>query len=443
MPRRPDVCEIRAALADRLPSRPVGVFYCYVLSRSLAFTVPIYVIFYQSRGLSLAQFGLLEATYTVAVLGFEFPTGYLADRVGRRNGLALANALGAVGAVGYALAHSFPAFLAAVVVRAVGATFSSGASDAWLYELLAAESAEAEFARVSGRARALGLAGQAGAALVGSRAYAVSHLLPWALDAAALIAGVGLLVAAVPSERAEERTATPKANENISEKHEETAESVGDTPDDSDHLSVAAAIAVTRTALARPRLRSFVAVTSLFLGVVSAALLFVQPVGVEVLSIDPARLGGVYAGLTFVSAVAASQTGRVESLVGVSTWFRVAPVLAAAGLLAVAVEPWVALPLFFVLRALAATSRPLADGRINDEIRSRGRASVLSTVSMLRSVAVAPLKLAAGALAVAALPTMLAALGAVLLVGVGLVALVGTRAPDAAETVRQSEANSE
>jgi len=189
--------------------------------------------------------------------------------------------------------------------------------------------------------------------------------------------------------------------------------------DDPDYLTVSKAVAVTRTALARPGLRSFVAYTALFLGVVSSALLFVQPVSVEVLSIAPERLGAIYAALTLVSAAAASQTGRIEAVVGVEDWFRVAPLLAGVGLLAVLAEPWLALPLFFLLRALGATSRPLADGRINDEIRSRGRASVLSTVSMLRSVAVAPLKIAAGALAVAALPRMLAALGAVLLVGAG------------------------
>ncbi|WP_276301779.1 MFS transporter [Halorussus lipolyticus] len=408
------------SVADRLPSRPVGVFYLYVVSRSLAFTVPIYVVFYQSRGLSLAQFGLLEATFTVAVLGFEFPTGYLADRIGRRNGLALANALGAAGAVGYALAHSFPAFLVAVVVRAVGATFSSGASDAWLYEMLADADAEAEFARVSGRARALGLAGQAGAALVGSRAYAVSHVLPWALDAAALLGGAALLLVAVPSEDAESNQKNAKGNK----KEVQKAENDSDPDSDgSDYLTPSEAVAVTRTALARPGLRAFVAYTALFLGVVSSALLFVQPVSVEVLSIAPERLGTIYAGLTLVSAAAVSQTGRIEEVVGVEDWFRVAPFLAGVGLVALLAEPWLALPLFFLLRALGATSRPLADGRINDGIRSRGRASVLSTVSMLRSVAVAPLKIAAGALAVAALPRMLAALGAVLLVGGGALAL--------------------
>ncbi|WP_137285231.1 MFS transporter [Halorussus salinisoli] len=425
MARTPRSSELRESVEDRLPPRPVLVFYCYVVSRSLAFTVPIYVVFYQARGLSLAQFGLLEATYTVAVLGFEFPTGYLSDRIGRRNGLAVANALGALGAVGYALAHSFPAFLAAVVVRAVGATFSSGASDAWLYEMLADEDAEAEFARVSGHARALGLAGQAGAAVVGSWAYGTSHVLPWALDAAALMAGVGLLVVTVPSDRAETNVYDSKNNTKDSKRNGK--QSSADAPE---YLTVSEAVAVTRTALVRPGLRSFVAYTALFLGVTASALLFVQPVSVDVLGIAPERLGVVYAGLTLVSAAAASQTGRLKAAVGVAGWFRVVPFLAAGGLLAVLVEPWLALVLFFVLRALAVTSRPLADGHINDEIETRGRASVLSTVSMLRSVAVAPLKIAAGALAVSALPTMLAALGAVLLVGGGALALVGTPLSD-------------
>lgn len=413
MAKRPDDTEFRASLDDRLPSRPVLVYYLYVLSRSAAFTVPIYVIFYQSRGLSLAQFGLLEATYTVAVLGFEIPTGYVSDRIGRRDGLAAANALGALGAVGYALAHSFPAFLLAVVVRAAGATFSSGATGAWLYEVLADEDEQDQFARVSGRARALGLAGQAGAAVLGSWAYGVSHVLPWVLDAAALIGGVVLLIVAVPAERA-------GGNENMFESNEN--DSINGSPD---HLTLPTAVSITRTALARPGLRSFVAYTAVFLGVVASALLFVQPVSVDVVGIDPTNLGVVYAGLTLVSAVAASQSGRVNAVVGVDSWFRLVPFVAAGGLLAVLAVPWLALPLFFLLRALAATSRPIADGRINDEIQSRGRATVLSTVSMLRSVVVAPLKVVAGTLAVAALPEMLAALGAVLLVGTTAFVLLG------------------
>jgi predicted MFS family arabinose efflux permease len=419
MPGRLDAGETSDALADRLPARPILVYYLYVLSRSLAFTVPIYVIFYQSRGLSLAQFGLLEATYTVAVLGFEIPTGYVADRIGRRNGLAVANALGALGAVGYALAHSFPAFLLAVVVRAVGATFSSGASDAWLYEVLADDDVQDEFARVAGRARALGLAGQSGAAVLGSWAYGVSHVLPWALDAAALVGGAVLLAVAVPADRSQSNDNVYEEN-NINLKNNDI-----DSESDTDRLTLSAAVGVTRTALSRPGLRSFVAYTALFLGVVASALLFVQPVSVDVVGIDPTDLGLVYAGLTLVSAAAASQTGRAKAVVGVDGWFRIAPVLAAAGLLAVLAVPWLALPLFFLLRALSATSGPLANGRINDEIRSRGRATVLSTVSMLRSGVVAPLKIAAGALAVAALPAMLAALGAVLLVGTTVVLLFG------------------
>lgn len=195
--------------------------------------------------------------------------------------------------------------------------------------------------------------------------------------------------------------------------------------EDPDRLTLSAAAGITRTALSRPNLRSFVAYTALFLGVVASALLFVQPVSVDVVGIDPTDLGLVYAGLTPVSAAAASQTGRVKAVVGVDGWFRVAPFLAAAGLFAVLLMPWLALPLFFLLRALAATSRPLADGRINDEIRSRGRATVFSTVSMLRSGVVAPLKIAAGALAVAALPEMLAALGAVLFVGSAVLVVLG------------------
>src|SRR6056297_1761357 len=241
-----------------LPSKPVVAYYCYVASRSAAFTVPIYVLFFRSRGLMLAQFGLLEAGYTLAVLGLEFPTGYVADRIGRRNGLIAGNLIAAAGVLGYAVAHSFPAFAAAMALRAAGATFDSGASQAWLYELLADDDEASRFASVSGRANAVGLLATSAAALAGSWAYARWSVLPWLLDAAAL--GVGATVLLVAS-----------------------AGRDGDAaPDDSGAApSPSETLAVVRSTLLRPGLGSFVAFTSFLVGVTVVANLFVQPVSTD------------------------------------------------------------------------------------------------------------------------------------------------------------------
>ncbi|WP_327052732.1 MFS transporter [Halomicrococcus gelatinilyticus] len=377
-----------------LPSKPVVAYYCYVASRSAAFTVPIYVLFFQSRGLSLAQFGLLEAGYTLAVLGFEFPTGYVADRIGRRNALAAGNLVAAAGVLGYAVAHSFAAFAAAMLLRAAGATFDSGAAQAWLYELLDDDDEADQFAAVSGRANAVGLLATSGAALAGSWAYARWAVLPWLLDAAALVVGVAVLLVASSDGDVDGATA--------------------DAGDTAAPPSPAETLAVTRETLLRPGLGSFVAFTSLLLGVTVSANLFVQPVSTDLLDVPARRLGVIYAGLTLVAAGASAVSGRVGAAVGIDRWFAVAPVVVAAGMVATLFAPVLALPLFFLLRAVAVVSRPLANQRVNDLTESTARASVLSATSMASSLVTAPLKVLAGSVAAVALPRLFGALGAAL-----------------------------
>jgi MFS family permease len=58
----------------------------------------------------------------------ELPTGYLGDRVGRRN--ALGNAIVAMVMVGFAVADSTADFAVVYVLWAVGWTFRTGTADA-------------------------------------------------------------------------------------------------------------------------------------------------------------------------------------------------------------------------------------------------------------------------------------------------------------------------
>ena len=46
--------------------------------------MPIAVPFFQSKGLSMQEVFSLQALFAVAVLAMEVPSGYLADRLGRK-----------------------------------------------------------------------------------------------------------------------------------------------------------------------------------------------------------------------------------------------------------------------------------------------------------------------------------------------------------------------
>ncbi len=107
-----------------------------------------------TRGLSPTEFGALKGIYYAATVALEVPMGAIADRFGRRPALVLSALLNALGCLAYAQATDFALFAAAELLLALSNALHSGADAALLYDSLAAERLEHEYARYYGRARA-------------------------------------------------------------------------------------------------------------------------------------------------------------------------------------------------------------------------------------------------------------------------------------------------
>jgi MFS family permease len=145
---------VRSIPGINLPS-PIFKYYAFEAVSRTQFSVPIFILFFTSRGLSLTQVGVLEALWTIVVLSFETPTGYLGDRIGRRRSLAVGALLSATGAVAFIFAHSFVAFATIISLRGIAATFKSGTQEAWLYDTLKTQADSEQFAHYAGRASAI------------------------------------------------------------------------------------------------------------------------------------------------------------------------------------------------------------------------------------------------------------------------------------------------
>ena len=376
-----------------LPRAEVARFYAFRVSQSAGFSLPIYVLFFQSRGLSLAEIGAVEALFTVFVVAAETPTGYLGDRFGRRASLLVGTALSALGVVGFVFARSFAAFAVVIVVRAVAEAFRSGATDAWLYETLAGDADTDRFAHVSGRASALGLATLAGASLVGGGLYAIDPIYPWVLEGAALTTGLAILLGMDEPER------------------------TSDVGAGSTRFSPRETLAAVRSTVANRAVGPLVLAVGLLAGVTNTMEFYLQPVAVATPWLSATELGPLYAGLTLASAGVAARAGWIEDRFGVRGWFLVGLPLLGGALVVVAVAPALALPVFVMGRAVRGATTPIFGQFLNDRA-DEGRATVLSAASTVRSLFTAPLNLLGGGLATTyALSTGLGGLGAVLLVG--------------------------
>jgi MFS family permease len=145
--------------------------------------------------MSLADIMTLQALFGLAVVVFEFPSGYLADRIGRRRSLLVGASVQIVGWGAYTVAASFPAVALAEMLLGAGAAFISGADRALLWTSLRASGRHAEYPRWEGRMRGVAQISEAVSSAVGGWLYALSPRLPFWLQVPNAVAGLATVVA--------------------------------------------------------------------------------------------------------------------------------------------------------------------------------------------------------------------------------------------------------
>jgi MFS family permease len=131
-------------------ARTQTVFRLYQLFNGIVFTGPIWAVYLLSRGLSLAEFGLVEASLHVGMLAAQIPTGALADAVGRRKLLVAGGFFAAAAELGYVYAPTFGLICLAGAVHGVAFAMRTGSDEAYLFDALAHDDAHEKFPRMLG-----------------------------------------------------------------------------------------------------------------------------------------------------------------------------------------------------------------------------------------------------------------------------------------------------
>ena len=383
---------------------PILTYYLYKSTKAVEFYRPIMYLFFLAQGLNFVQIAILEVLYNLTTLIGEVPTGYIGDRVGRRNSLLIGTVLIAVTLLGIGLAESFPALAVLYVCWSAGYNFRSGSEDAWLYDTLTDDLSEGEFAHVRGRGESVSLAVGTGAAIIGGYLGSIDLSYPWFVAAGVTAIGAVVLL-----------------NLDESETYEET---------DSDDLSLRRSLRIIRDALSRQNLRAFILYYYvLYAAVTYLIFVFLQPIFETVvvdLGVAPDQvetlLGWFYAAYSLLGAVLSYYTGAIKEHVGVRTWFLVLPFVVGAAMVGMYFVPVLALPTFLVARGLSDVTRSFAGQYINGRIETLGRATVLSAMAMVSGLAVTPFQLGSGVISDHVSPLFaLAVAGAVLVVGSGAI----------------------
>ncbi|HVG89236.1 MAG TPA: MFS transporter [Gaiellales bacterium] len=182
-------------------ARVFKIFKLFQLFRGVDFAGPVWAVFLLERGFSLPEVGIIEAVLHVGMLAAQIPTGALADTLGRRRMLVAAGFFTAVSQLGWVYAPGLPGVCVAAFISGISFALVMGSDEAYLFDALAHDDAEAHFPRMLGGMWAVfQFAGAISFVLGGLIAESFSRPLAfWLTAGCALIASV--LATRLPDDR--------------------------------------------------------------------------------------------------------------------------------------------------------------------------------------------------------------------------------------------------
>jgi MFS family permease len=158
------------------------------------FIMPIITLYFLDHGLSIAQVILIQIIFAIAMSFMEVPSGYFADKWGRKTSIIIGSVLSFLGFFGYIFADSFWEFLVVEIVLGIGMSFLSGADSALLYDSLKEAGREDEYKKYEGHRFSLQSASGIIAGIIGAYAAAVNSMWPFILEAIAFFFLIPLAV---------------------------------------------------------------------------------------------------------------------------------------------------------------------------------------------------------------------------------------------------------
>ena len=155
--------------------RNLTALYLVKIAKWMNLIMPVIVLFYKSNGLTMKDIFMLQSVYSLTLMTLEIPTGYFADKAGRKTSILIGATLGFSGYLVYSFSFGFWQFVIAEVILGVSQSLVSGADSAMLYDTLAAAKQNDKYTQLEGRITSIGNFGEAFAGIIGGL-LAVSSL---------------------------------------------------------------------------------------------------------------------------------------------------------------------------------------------------------------------------------------------------------------------------
>jgi MFS family permease len=163
--------------------RNLKLLTAYTFFMNAVFILPVIVPYFRDElGLTFHQFLIGEAIFAATVLLCEVPSGWFADIWGRRITIIFAGVFSLLGYGLLALATDFWSAVASQILIGVAVSLHSGTLSAFLYDTLLSQGREDEYRKREGFRHGLGLYAVAFGAALGGLLYQWNHHAPILLE---------------------------------------------------------------------------------------------------------------------------------------------------------------------------------------------------------------------------------------------------------------------
>lgn len=143
------------------------------------FYIPIWILFFQSRGLNFTEIGFVISGVYFSSFIFEYPTGIFADKYGRKLSLFMFLFLSIISFFIELQAYSVTQFFIASILIGCALSFSSGALEAMIYDSLKERKLEKKNSSTLGFIDSISSIGAIASPFLGSFLFLVKDTLPY------------------------------------------------------------------------------------------------------------------------------------------------------------------------------------------------------------------------------------------------------------------------
>lgn len=329
--------------------------YAFKIIYGFFISVPIIVLFWKNNGLSMFEIMLLQSLFGFTVILLEVPSGYFADKYGRRKTLILAGIFSTLGIGAYSLGYNFPQFVIGETLWAFGVSLISGANSAIFYDTLVELESEDSYKELWGKASSYYMFSAATASVIGG--LIAGYQLRWALYAQIPVFALMIPIAYSMKE--------PEHHREVKGEEEKTMRKV------------------VEEVLRRPKLRNLIFYGAVIYASLQTAFMFYQPY-FKLTGLQVAKFGFIFAGFNVVSAISSKYAHSIEEKIGKKYSLILLAALVVSSLLFMGrFVTFLGIAFIGLQQFARGFSKPVISDYINKIIGSEDRSTILSTYSLI------------------------------------------------------------